>query len=162
MQPEKVTLVYALAIEVDIARFQDIENPKPEIIKYLETYFSRKFVEDRIMGYGFPGISATHITANLVRTTVTPKPKELAEQLKSPSWGPWASEGRKPNPEQLAVTDKATLRHLRTILSHDPDARVEEPTDQAYAEFEAWVIRTYGADLWHLYRAGNWEPTGEV
>jgi hypothetical protein len=41
------------------------------------------------------------------------------------------------------------------IADRDPDGWITQPTRQAYAEFRAWAVATYGAKAWKDYVEGN-------
>jgi hypothetical protein len=46
---------------------------------------------------------------------------------------------------------------LRAIGRNDPDGGEREPTEQDYASFEAWVVKTYGPEVFRAYKIGGWD-----
>lgn len=46
---------------------------------------------------------------------------------------------------------------LLAIRASDPDGQATEPTDEDYRQFKAWVVKTYGQDMWDRYTGSNWD-----
>lgn len=40
---------------------------------------------------------------------------------------------------------------LSAIRDRDPDGHATRPTDEAYANFRRWVLRTHGHIAWRAY-----------
>lgn len=53
-------------------------------------------------------------------------------------------------------TSPEDLADLLAIRNADPDGQATEPTEKDYAQFKAWVIKTYGQAMWDRYN-GNWD-----
>jgi len=45
---------------------------------------------------------------------------------------------------------------LRAIEAADPDGGYLEPSDDDYANHEAWAVRQYGPQVWARYTRGGW------
>jgi hypothetical protein len=54
------------------------------------------------------------------------------------------------------------LRMLKTIEEYDPDGGERMPTEADYVAHKTWAVTAYGADVWALYRKGNWAPRSDV